>query len=70
MKSSIMAWIIPASFSSAALFEDGKGFFPVVVQVVEANSGTPIKGVKVSLENPGSYSEVDTKLKIINAAFK
>lgn len=63
MKTIILAWIGAASFASASIIADGKGFFPVMIQVVDAHSGTPIKGAKVRLEGAGNYreTEVDPK---------
>lgn len=59
MKAIITAWILAASVASANLTEDGKGFFPVVVQVVEAKSGTPINGAKVRIESALAYKETE-----------
>lgn len=55
----ILAWITAATVAGAAIIADGKGFFPVMVQVVDAVSGTPIKGATVRLDDAGSYKEVE-----------
>jgi hypothetical protein len=57
MKTIILAWITAATVAGAAIIADGKGFFPVMVQVVDADSGTPIKGATVRLEGAGNYAE-------------
>lgn len=57
MKGIILTLILLATVAKAAVFTDGAGFFPVMVQVVEADSGTPLKGVTVRLEDTGSYKE-------------
>jgi len=59
MKTIILAWILAATVANSAITADGKGFFPVMVQVVNAESGTPIRGVKVRLEGAGDYKEVE-----------
>jgi hypothetical protein len=59
MKTIILAWISAATVAGAALIADGKGFFPVMVQVVDADSGAPIKGATVRLEGAGNYKELD-----------
>lgn len=59
MKTIILAWISAATFAGAAIIADGKGFFPVMVQVVDADSGTPIKGAIVRLEGAGDYRETE-----------
>ncbi len=59
MKSIILAWIVAATVAGAAIIADGKGFFPVMVQVVDASSGTPIKGAIVRLEGAGNYRETE-----------
>jgi hypothetical protein len=59
MKTIILAWIAAATFAGAAIIADGKGFFPVMVQVVDADSGTPIKGATVRLEGAGNYTEIE-----------
>ncbi|MBK1881962.1 hypothetical protein JIN85_06020 [Luteolibacter pohnpeiensis] len=59
MKTFLLAWIAAASVASAAIIADGRGFFPVMVQVVDPNSGTPIKGAKVRLEDAGTYREFE-----------
>lgn len=60
MKTIILAWIAAATFANAAIIADGNGFFPVMVQVVNADSGTPIKGAIVRLEGAGNYIETAT----------
>jgi hypothetical protein len=59
MKTIILAWIAAATVAGAAIIADGKGFFPVMVQVVDANSGTPIQGAIVRLEGAGDYRETE-----------
>jgi hypothetical protein len=59
MKTIILAWIAAATVAGAAIIADGKGFFPVMVQVVDADSGTPIKGALVRLEDAGNYREIE-----------
>ena len=59
MKTIILAWIAAATLAGAAIIADGKGFFPVMVQVVDADSGTPIKGATVRLEGAGNFREID-----------
>lgn len=59
MKTIIFSWVLAATFANSAITADGKGFFPVMVQVVNAESRTPIKGVKVRLEGAGDYKEVE-----------
>lgn len=59
MKIIILTWIAAATVASAFVIEDSKGFSPVLVQVVEGGSGTPIKGAIVRLEGAGSYREVE-----------
>ena len=59
MKTIILAWIAAAAVAGAAIIADGKGFFPVMIQVVDADSGTPIKGAIVRLDDAGSYKEVE-----------
>ena len=59
MKTIILAWIAAATVASAAIIADGRGFFPVMVQVVDPDSGTPIKGAKVRLEDAGTYRETE-----------
>jgi hypothetical protein len=65
MKTIIPAWIAAATVSGAAIIADGKGFFPVMVQVVDSVSGSPIKSAKVRLEGAGNYREfeIDPKRK-------
>lgn len=66
-KSSILLFTLFAGFQvNASIVEDGKGFFPVMVQVVDADSGTPIKGAIVRLEGAGDYreTEIDPKRQI------
>lgn len=59
MKTIILAWIVATTVAGASIIADGKGFFPVMVQVVDADSGTPIKGAIVRLEDAGSHKEVE-----------
>ena len=59
MKTIILAWIAAAAVAGAAIIADGKGLFPVMVQVVDADSGTPIKGAIVRLEGAGDYRETE-----------
>jgi hypothetical protein len=59
MKTIVLAWIAAATFAGAAIIADGKGFFPVMVQVVDADSGTPIKGAMVRLEGAGTFRETE-----------
>lgn len=59
MKTIILAWIAAAIVARAGIIADGKGFFPVMVQVVDADSGTPIKGAMVRIEGAGRYSEIE-----------
>jgi hypothetical protein len=59
MKTIILASIAAATVASASVIADGRGFFPVIVQVVDADSGTPIKSAKVRLEDAGTYREVE-----------
>ena len=59
MKILFLALMMTVSFAGAAITEDGKGFFPVMVQVVDADTGTPIKGVMVRLEDAGDYKELE-----------
>jgi hypothetical protein len=59
MKTIILAWIAAATVAGATIIADGKGFFPVMVQVVDADSGTPIKGAIVRLEGAGNYRETE-----------
>ena len=59
MKTIILAWLAAATFAGASIIADGKGFFPVMVQVVDADSGTPIKGAIVRLEEAGNYTETE-----------
>lgn len=59
MKTIFLAWIAAATFAGAATIADGKGFFPVMVQVVDPDSGTPIKGAMVRLEGAGTFKETE-----------
>lgn len=59
MKTFILTWIATASLLSAQMVADGKGFYPVMVQVVDAKTGTPRKGVVVRLEGTTAYREED-----------
>ncbi len=59
MKTNILSWIAVATVSSSAVIADGSGFFPVMVQVVEAESRTPIKGAIARLEGAGNYKELE-----------
>lgn len=59
MKKIFLAWIAAATAAVAANIADGKGFFPVMVQVVDADSGTPIKGAMIRLEGAGNYRETE-----------
>jgi hypothetical protein len=59
MKTIILAWLAAATFAGAAIIADGKGFIPVMVQVVDADSGTPINGAIVRLEEAGNYTETE-----------
>lgn len=59
MKTIFFSWIAAATVVGAALIADGKGFFPVMVQVVDADSGTPIKGAIVRIEGAGNYRETE-----------
>lgn len=63
MKKIILAWFFAVTAVNSAITADGKGFFPVMVQVVNAESGTPIKGAKVRIEGAGDYkvAELDPK---------
>jgi hypothetical protein len=63
MKTIILAWIAAATFAGAGIIADGKGFFPVMVQVVDSDSGTPIKGAMVRLEGAGTFRETEIDLK-------
>ena len=60
MKTIIIAWIAAITAAGAAIHVDGRGFHPVMVQVVDANSGSPIKGAIVRLEGAGTYEEQDS----------
>jgi hypothetical protein len=59
MKTIILAWIAGATVASATINADGKGFFPVMVQVIDPDSRTPIQGAKVRLEGAGTYEELE-----------
>lgn len=59
MKTILLALLLAATVSSAAVIADGRGFFPVTVQVVDPVSGTPIKGAKVRLEGTGTFTEYE-----------
>jgi hypothetical protein len=59
MKTIILSWIAAATVASAVTIADGRGFSPVMVQVVDAASGAPIKGAIVRLEGAGNYKEVE-----------
>jgi hypothetical protein len=59
MKTIILTWIAAATLAGASIIADGKGFFPVMVQVVDVVSGTPIKGATVRIEGAGNYREIE-----------
>lgn len=59
MKTILLTWIIAATVASAAVIEDGKGFSPVIVQVVDSESGTPIEGAIIRLESAGNFHEME-----------
>ena len=63
----ILIFTLFAGFQvNASMLEDGKGFFPVIVQVIDADTGTPIKGAIIRLEGAGDYreTEIDPKRQI------
>jgi hypothetical protein len=53
---SILIFTIGSAYGD--LHVDGSGFFPVLVQVVEQESGTPIPGAKVHMEDLPPYKEL------------
>ena len=57
MKTIFLAWSCLVIAATASVIEDGKGFFPVIVQFVDRQSGTPIEGATVRLEDAGTYTE-------------
>jgi hypothetical protein len=57
MKTIILVLFLVTTFVNAKMFAHGSGFFPVMVQVFHVDSGTPIKGAKVSLEGLPAYKE-------------
>jgi hypothetical protein len=59
MKTIFLALIVAAKISSAAIIADGRGFFPILVQVVDSVSGTPIEGAEVQLEDLAEYVETE-----------
>ena len=54
----ILACSVSAVFG--AIHADGHGFYPVIVQVVEEESGTPVKDVRVRMVDLPPYSETVT----------
>lgn len=59
IKTIILSWVAATTVSSSAVIADGSGFFPVMVQVVEADSRNPVKGAVVRLEGAGTYKELE-----------
>lgn len=57
MKTILLALLCATASASAAIFADGSGFFPVLVQVFDSKSGSPIPGATVRLEGLGEYHE-------------
>ncbi|WP_411825367.1 hypothetical protein [Luteolibacter sp. AS25] len=59
MKIIILAFIVAASISRAAILADGSGFFPILVQVIDSISGTPVAGAEVRLDDLREYTETE-----------
>lgn len=57
MKMMIFALLCVAASASAAIMAHGSGFFPVIVQVFDSKSGSPIPGATVRLEGLSEYRE-------------
>lgn len=54
----IILILMAVAATSEALTVDGSGFFPVVVQVYDVDTRTPIKGASVRMEGAGTYKQL------------
>ena len=59
MKTIFLAILFAATSASGSIMADGRSFFPVLIQVVDAQSGSPIRGVTVRLDDLGQYHELE-----------
>lgn len=59
MKTILLTLLCAAIPVSGAIMADGVGFFPVLVQMVDSKSGSPIPGATVRLEGLGEYHEIE-----------
>ncbi len=60
MKTILIILACTVSAACGAIHADGSGFFPVIVQVIEEESGTPVKDVRVRMEDLPPYRETVT----------
>ncbi|QTN31921.1 hypothetical protein HZ994_06115 [Akkermansiaceae bacterium] len=55
----ILTFIALQGAATASSISDGKGFFPVVVQVIDADAGTPVAGAEVKVVSSTPFRETE-----------